>query len=100
MRSQQDNLRSLKPQVVYLRDLAQGLVCDSPQTQEDSTMGAQRLQGQAEDLEKEYDDVSDKVRSGRNNMSLLWISNHCLNQICRIICKLFFLGGNIFHSFF
>ncbi|CAF96419.1 unnamed protein product, partial [Tetraodon nigroviridis] len=61
LRSQQDNLRSLKPQVVYLRDLAQGLVRDSPQTKEGSAMGAQRLQRQAEDLEKEYDDVSDKI---------------------------------------
>uniref|UniRef100_A0A8C4IA69 Microtubule-actin cross-linking factor 1 n=1 Tax=Dicentrarchus labrax TaxID=13489 RepID=A0A8C4IA69_DICLA len=32
LRSQQESLRSLKPQVVYLRDLAQGLVQDSPQT--------------------------------------------------------------------
>lgn len=50
--------------MVYLRDLAQGLVRDSPQTLEGSAVGAQRLQRQAEDLEKEYDDVSDKVRSG------------------------------------
>lgn len=47
--------------MVYLRDLAQGLVCDSPQAQEGSATGAQRLQREAEDLEKEYDDVTDKV---------------------------------------
>uniref|UniRef100_A0A671XAU9 Microtubule actin crosslinking factor 1 n=1 Tax=Sparus aurata TaxID=8175 RepID=A0A671XAU9_SPAAU len=44
LRSQQENLRSLKPQVVYLRDLAQGLVQDSPQTAGGSTEGTQRLQ--------------------------------------------------------
>lgn len=93
--------------MVYLRDLAQGLVRDSPQTQEGSAMGAQRLQRQAEDLEKEYDDVSDKVRSGMKNMakktkvqhlSLHLNSNHCLNQICRIICKFFWvsLAGRVF----
>lgn len=63
LRSQQDSLRSLQPQVVYLRDLAQGLVQDSPQTKGGSTEGAQRLQEQARDTEKEYDDVTDKVRS-------------------------------------
>lgn len=55
--------------MVYLRDLAQGLVRDSPQTQEGSATGAQRLQRQAEDLETEYDDVSNKVRSGIENMA-------------------------------
>uniref|UniRef100_A0A8C4HTA7 Microtubule-actin cross-linking factor 1 n=1 Tax=Dicentrarchus labrax TaxID=13489 RepID=A0A8C4HTA7_DICLA len=63
LRSQQESLRSLKPQVVYLRDLAQGLVQDSPQTPGGSTEGAQRLQEQAKETEKEYDDVTDKVRS-------------------------------------
>lgn len=53
----------MKPQVVYLRDLAQGLVQDSPQTPGGSTEGAQRLQEQARETEKEYDDVTDKVRS-------------------------------------
>lgn len=62
LRNQQESLRSLKPQVVYLKDLARGLVQDSPQTPEGSTEGAQRLQMQAEDTEKEYDDVTDKVR--------------------------------------
>uniref|UniRef100_A0A7N6BYV3 Microtubule actin crosslinking factor 1 n=1 Tax=Anabas testudineus TaxID=64144 RepID=A0A7N6BYV3_ANATE len=61
LRSQQDSLRSLQPQVVYLRDLAQGLVQDSPQTKGGSTEGAQRLQEQARDTEKEYDDVTDKI---------------------------------------
>ncbi|XP_051247425.1 microtubule-actin cross-linking factor 1 isoform X19 [Dicentrarchus labrax] len=61
LRSQQESLRSLKPQVVYLRDLAQGLVQDSPQTPGGSTEGAQRLQEQAKETEKEYDDVTDKI---------------------------------------
>lgn len=63
LRSQQENLRSLNPQVVYLRDLAQGLVQDSPQTPGGSTEGAQRLQEQARETEKQYDDVTEKVRS-------------------------------------
>ncbi|XP_075868016.1 microtubule-actin cross-linking factor 1, isoforms 1/2/3/4 isoform X6 [Nelusetta ayraudi] len=61
LRNQQESLRSLKLQVVYLKDLARGLVQDSPQTAGGSTKGAQRLQMQAEDTEKEYDDVTDKI---------------------------------------
>ncbi|XP_034560537.1 microtubule-actin cross-linking factor 1 [Notolabrus celidotus] len=61
LRSQQESLRSLKPQVVYLRDLAQGLVQDSPQTPGGSTEGAQGLQEQAKETDKEYDDVTDKI---------------------------------------
>ncbi|XP_041665491.1 microtubule-actin cross-linking factor 1 isoform X19 [Cheilinus undulatus] len=61
LRGQQESLRSLKPQVVYLRDLAQGLVQDSPQTPGGSTEGAQRLQEQAKDTEREYDGVTDKI---------------------------------------
>ncbi|XP_047185982.1 microtubule-actin cross-linking factor 1 isoform X7 [Scophthalmus maximus] len=61
LRSQQENLRSLQPQVVYLRDLARGLVQDAPQTAGGSTEGAQRLQEQAKDTEKEYDGVTGKI---------------------------------------
>ncbi|KAI9540590.1 hypothetical protein NQZ68_039227 [Dissostichus eleginoides] len=61
LRSQQEGLRSLKPQVVYLRDLAQGLVQDAPQTLGGSTEGAKRLQEQARGTEKEYEDVTDKI---------------------------------------
>ncbi|XP_008298970.1 microtubule-actin cross-linking factor 1, partial [Stegastes partitus] len=61
LRSQQESLRSLQPQVVYLRDLAQGLVQDAPQTPGGRTEGAQRLQDQAKDTEKEYDGVTDKI---------------------------------------
>uniref|UniRef100_A0A3Q2WWT3 Microtubule actin crosslinking factor 1 n=1 Tax=Haplochromis burtoni TaxID=8153 RepID=A0A3Q2WWT3_HAPBU len=63
LRSQQESLRSLQPQVVYLRDLAQGLVQDAPQTPGGSTEGTRRLQEQAKDAEKEYEDVTDKVGS-------------------------------------
>ncbi|XP_069372125.1 microtubule-actin cross-linking factor 1, isoforms 1/2/3/4/5 isoform X7 [Paralichthys olivaceus] len=61
LRSQQENLRSLQPQVVYLRDLAQGLVQDAPRTPGGGTEGAQRLQEQAKDTENEYDDVTGKI---------------------------------------
>ncbi|XP_070841137.1 microtubule-actin cross-linking factor 1 isoform X16 [Chaetodon trifascialis] len=61
LRSQQESLRSMKPQVVYLRDLAQGLVQDSPQTPGGSTEGAQRLLEQARETEKDYDDITEKI---------------------------------------
>uniref|UniRef100_A0A8D0A9A9 Microtubule actin crosslinking factor 1 n=1 Tax=Sander lucioperca TaxID=283035 RepID=A0A8D0A9A9_SANLU len=61
LRSQQESLRSLKPQVVYLRDLAQGLVQDAPQAPGGSTEGTLRLQEQAKETEKEYNDVTDKI---------------------------------------
>lgn len=63
LRSQQESLRSLQPQVVYLRDLTQGLLQDAPQTPGGAAEGAQRLQEQAKDTEKVYEDVTDKVRS-------------------------------------
>lgn len=50
--------------MVYLRDLAQGLVQDSPQTAGGSTEGTQRLQELAKETEKDYDDVTEKVRGG------------------------------------
>ncbi|KAF7655257.1 hypothetical protein LDENG_00058710, partial [Lucifuga dentata] len=61
LRSQQEGLRSLQPQVVYLKDLVQGLVQDAPQTPEGSTEGAQRLQHQVQDTEKEYGNVTEKI---------------------------------------
>ncbi|KAM9384120.1 microtubule-actin cross-linking factor 1, isoforms 1/2/3/4 [Pholidichthys leucotaenia] len=61
LRSQQESLRSLQPQVVYLKDLAQGLVQDAPTTPGGSAGGAQRLQQQAKDTDKEYKDVTDKI---------------------------------------
>uniref|UniRef100_A0A672I025 Microtubule actin crosslinking factor 1 n=1 Tax=Salarias fasciatus TaxID=181472 RepID=A0A672I025_SALFA len=65
LRSQQESLRSLQPQVVYLRDLALGLVQDAPQTPGGSAEGAQVLQDQAKETEKDYSDVTDKVKSRR-----------------------------------
>lgn len=62
LRSQQESLRSLQHQVVYLKDLAQGLVQDAPQTPGGSTEGARRLQEQAKEAEEEYAEVTDKVR--------------------------------------
>lgn len=71
-------------------------------------MGAQRLQRQAEDVEKEYDDVSEKVRSGIKNMaekirgqhlSRHFNSSHCSNQIWRIFCIFFFFVGISFILF-
>uniref|UniRef100_A0A672I153 Microtubule actin crosslinking factor 1 n=1 Tax=Salarias fasciatus TaxID=181472 RepID=A0A672I153_SALFA len=56
LRSQQESLRSLQPQVVYLRDLALGLVQDAPQTPGGSAEGAQVLQDQAKETEKDYSD--------------------------------------------
>ncbi|XP_036001665.1 microtubule-actin cross-linking factor 1 isoform X5 [Fundulus heteroclitus] len=61
LRNQQESLRSLQPQVVYLKDLAQGLVQDAPRTPGGSAEGAQRLQVQAKDTEKDYAEVTDKI---------------------------------------
>ncbi|XP_054619826.1 microtubule-actin cross-linking factor 1, isoforms 1/2/3/4 isoform X6 [Dunckerocampus dactyliophorus] len=61
LRSQQESLRCLQPQVVYLRDLAQGLVQDAPHRQGGNTEGAQRLQEQAKNTEAEYEDVTNKI---------------------------------------
>ncbi|XP_068505073.1 microtubule-actin cross-linking factor 1 isoform X7 [Syngnathus scovelli] len=61
LRSQQENLTCLQPQVVYLRDLAQGLVQDAPQRPEGGAEGTQRLQEQAKHTQSEFDDVSSKL---------------------------------------
>jgi len=71
LRSQQESLRSLKPQVVYLRDLAMGLVQDAPQTPGGGADGARRLQEHARDTEKEYEAVTDKVRAGPLTLRLM-----------------------------
>uniref|UniRef100_A0A667ZAQ2 Microtubule actin crosslinking factor 1 n=1 Tax=Myripristis murdjan TaxID=586833 RepID=A0A667ZAQ2_9TELE len=70
LRNQQEGLRSLQPQVVYLRDLAQGLVQDAPQTPGGSTEGAQRLLQLAKDTEREYGGVTEKVRGRQCSSSL------------------------------
>ncbi|XP_036411412.1 microtubule-actin cross-linking factor 1 [Megalops cyprinoides] len=61
LRSQQEALRSLQPQVAYLRDLARGLVQDAPRTAGGAGEGGQQLQKQAEDTETEFRDVSEKI---------------------------------------
>ena len=62
LRNQQEALRSLQPQVVYLRDLSRGLVQDAPQTPGGSAEGGQKLEQQANQTEREYGDVTEKVR--------------------------------------
>ncbi|XP_056154000.1 microtubule-actin cross-linking factor 1 [Lampris incognitus] len=61
LRGQQEGLRSLQPQVVYLRDLAKGLVQDAPQTLGGSGEGVQKLQQQAAGTETEFGDVTEKL---------------------------------------
>lgn len=62
LRSQQEALSSLQPQVVYLRDLAKGLAQDAPQTTGGSGDGGQKLVQQAQNTEREFGDVTEKVR--------------------------------------
>lgn len=61
LRSQQETLSSLQPQVVYLRDLAMGLVQDTPQTIGEGGDSGQRLMQQAQDTENEFKVVNEKV---------------------------------------
>nr|XP_029519426.1 microtubule-actin cross-linking factor 1 isoform X7 [Oncorhynchus nerka] len=61
LRSQQETLHSLQPQVAYLRDLAQGLVQDAPHTAGGGGEGGQRLEQQARDTDREFGDVSEKI---------------------------------------
>ncbi|XP_076157599.1 microtubule-actin cross-linking factor 1 isoform X8 [Alosa pseudoharengus] len=62
LRNQQEALHSLASQVSYLKDLAHGLVQDAPQTTGDAAAeGAQRLQQQAQDTEREFGDVNEKL---------------------------------------
>lgn len=64
LRSQQELLNSVQPQVVYLRNLAQGLLQDAPVAGED---GGQRLMQQARDTEKEFEEVTEKVRESAHD---------------------------------
>ncbi|KAL4629457.1 microtubule-actin cross-linking factor 1-like isoform X7 [Arapaima gigas] len=61
LRNQQEALCSLRSQVTYLRDLARGLVQDAPVTPGGIVEGKQRLEQQAQDTEKEFGDVSEKI---------------------------------------
>uniref|UniRef100_A0A8C7N8E0 Microtubule actin crosslinking factor 1 n=1 Tax=Oncorhynchus kisutch TaxID=8019 RepID=A0A8C7N8E0_ONCKI len=72
LRSQQETLQSLQPQVAYLRDLAQGLVQDAPHTAGGGGggEGGQRLEQQARDTDREFGDVSEKVRRPVRNLGV------------------------------
>uniref|UniRef100_A0A8C7WAQ4 Microtubule actin crosslinking factor 1 n=1 Tax=Oncorhynchus mykiss TaxID=8022 RepID=A0A8C7WAQ4_ONCMY len=70
LRSQQGTLHSLQPQVAYLRDLAQGLVQDAPHTAGGGGEGGQRLEQQARDTDREFGDVSEKVRRCVRNLGV------------------------------
>uniref|UniRef100_A0A673K2E1 Microtubule-actin cross-linking factor 1-like n=1 Tax=Sinocyclocheilus rhinocerous TaxID=307959 RepID=A0A673K2E1_9TELE len=70
LRSQQELLNSVQPQVVYLRNLAQGLLQDAPEISRASVDGGQRLLQQARDTEKEFEEVTEKVRESQCCSSL------------------------------
>ncbi|XP_051728258.1 microtubule-actin cross-linking factor 1 isoform X19 [Ctenopharyngodon idella] len=61
LRSQQELLNSVQPQVVYLRNLAQGLLQDAPEISGAGEDGGQRLMQQARDTEKEFEEVTEKT---------------------------------------
>ncbi|TRY84291.1 hypothetical protein DNTS_025412 [Danionella cerebrum] len=61
LRSQQELLNSIQPQVVYLRNLAQGLLQDAPEMSGHGEDGAQKLLQQACDTEKEFEEVTEKT---------------------------------------
>ncbi|XP_051991250.1 microtubule-actin cross-linking factor 1-like [Xyrauchen texanus] len=61
LRSQQEMLNSLQPQVVYLRNLAQGLLQDAPEISGASENGGQMLLQQARDTEREFEEVTEKT---------------------------------------
>ncbi|XP_067217652.1 microtubule-actin cross-linking factor 1-like isoform X17 [Chanodichthys erythropterus] len=61
LRSQQELLNSVQPQVVYLRNLAQGLLQDAPEISRAGEDGGQRLMQQARDTEKEFEEVTEKT---------------------------------------
>uniref|UniRef100_A0A3B3QP35 Microtubule actin crosslinking factor 1 n=1 Tax=Paramormyrops kingsleyae TaxID=1676925 RepID=A0A3B3QP35_9TELE len=58
LRAQQEALCSLQPQVAYLHDLARGLVLDAPGGTRE---GRLRLEGQAQELQKEFGDMGEKM---------------------------------------
>nr|XP_057902366.1 microtubule-actin cross-linking factor 1 isoform X20 [Doryrhamphus excisus] len=68
LRSQQESLRCLQPQVAYLQDLARGLLQDAPQTQGSDTEGAHGLQEQARNTQAEYEDVTNKIEQCCSNL--------------------------------
>lgn len=71
LRSQQELLNSVQPQVVYLRNLAQGLLQDAPEISGAGEDGGQRLMQQARDTEKEFEEVTEKVRESAHDQEPL-----------------------------
>ncbi|XP_016296211.1 microtubule-actin cross-linking factor 1-like [Sinocyclocheilus anshuiensis] len=61
LRSQQELLNSIQPQVVYLQNLALGLLQDAPEISRAGEDGGQRLLQQARDAEKEFEEVTEKT---------------------------------------
>uniref|UniRef100_A0A673LJG0 Microtubule actin crosslinking factor 1 n=1 Tax=Sinocyclocheilus rhinocerous TaxID=307959 RepID=A0A673LJG0_9TELE len=70
LRSQQELLNSIQPQVVYLQNLALGLLQDAPEISRAGEDGGQRLLQQARDAEKEFEEVTEKVRESQCCLSL------------------------------
>uniref|UniRef100_A0A9J8AP53 Microtubule actin crosslinking factor 1 n=1 Tax=Cyprinus carpio carpio TaxID=630221 RepID=A0A9J8AP53_CYPCA len=70
LRSQQELLNSVQPQVVYLQNLAQGLLQDAPEISRAGEDGGQRLLQQARDTEREFEEVTEKVRESQCCLSL------------------------------
>uniref|UniRef100_A0A672SX36 Microtubule actin crosslinking factor 1 n=1 Tax=Sinocyclocheilus grahami TaxID=75366 RepID=A0A672SX36_SINGR len=60
LRNQQELLNSIQPQVIYLQNLALGLLQDAPEISRAGEDGGQRLLQQARDAEKEFEEVTEK----------------------------------------
>ncbi|XP_051948301.1 microtubule-actin cross-linking factor 1-like [Xyrauchen texanus] len=61
LRNQQEMLNSLQPQVLYLCNLAQGLLQDAPEISGASEDGSQMLLQQACDTERDFEEVTEKT---------------------------------------
>uniref|UniRef100_A0A672SVA4 Microtubule actin crosslinking factor 1 n=1 Tax=Sinocyclocheilus grahami TaxID=75366 RepID=A0A672SVA4_SINGR len=61
LRNQQELLNSIQPQVIYLQNLALGLLQDAPEISRAGEDGGQRLLQQARDAEKEFEEVTEKT---------------------------------------
>ncbi|XP_077599175.1 microtubule-actin cross-linking factor 1 isoform X4 [Stigmatopora nigra] len=61
LRSQRENLASLRPRVEYLRDLAQGLARDAPQSPEAGAEGAPEPRERAARTQCEFEEVAGKL---------------------------------------
>uniref|UniRef100_A0A671QTD4 Microtubule-actin cross-linking factor 1-like n=1 Tax=Sinocyclocheilus anshuiensis TaxID=1608454 RepID=A0A671QTD4_9TELE len=85
LRSQQELLNSVQPQVVYLRNLAQGLLQDAPEISRAGEDSGQRLLQQARDTEKEFEEVTEKVReSAHDQEPLECVQSHVRDVFSRL----------------